>query len=193
MEHRIKQRVIGAVVLVALAVIFIPMLLTGPVDRGTTKVPERIPPRPQIAGADNLPASTPGNSKTISSDTSTASPQVSPVYGQQPPNKPSATSEAGTQAPEPASAPPRSTPTPATSKLAAWAVQVGSFAQQSNATGLRDHLRKKNFPAYVESVKDGGHTYYRVRLGPVIQREDAVALAGKVHKDLGLDAVVVPH
>ena len=39
MQQRLKQRLVGAVVLVALAVIFIPMLLQGPLEREATSIP----------------------------------------------------------------------------------------------------------------------------------------------------------
>lgn len=48
MEQRLKQRLIGAVVLVALAVIFVPLVLQGPVERPPTDVPIEIPPKPAV-------------------------------------------------------------------------------------------------------------------------------------------------
>ena len=45
-EHSFKQRIVGAIVLVALAVIFIPMLLPGHRDIGFTDNGSPIPPKP---------------------------------------------------------------------------------------------------------------------------------------------------
>ena len=44
MEPALKQRVVGAVVLVALAVIFLPMLVKGPApESGVSDVPLQLP------------------------------------------------------------------------------------------------------------------------------------------------------
>lgn len=56
MEQRLKQRLVGAVVLVALGVIFIPMLLTGPVQHTRVDVPIEIPPRPESSQTPQAPA-----------------------------------------------------------------------------------------------------------------------------------------
>ena len=51
-EHAFKQRIVGAIVLVALAVIFVPMLLSGGKDRdfidADTVIPEKPPALKQI-------------------------------------------------------------------------------------------------------------------------------------------------
>ena len=47
MDTALKQRLIGAVVLVALAVIFLPMLIKGPApDSGVSDVPLAVPASP---------------------------------------------------------------------------------------------------------------------------------------------------
>src|SRR5687768_10014607 len=47
MEPALKQRVIGAVVLIALAVIFLPMLIKGPApESGASNVPLELPKAP---------------------------------------------------------------------------------------------------------------------------------------------------
>lgn len=58
MDHELKQRLIGAVVVTALAAIFIPMLFDDPVDNSTKKVAEfTMPEAPveQVDQSDNLP------------------------------------------------------------------------------------------------------------------------------------------
>src|SRR5262245_53617871 len=48
MEPALKQRVIGAVVLIALAVIFLPMLIKGPApESGASNVPLELPKAPE--------------------------------------------------------------------------------------------------------------------------------------------------
>lgn len=58
MDHELKQRLIGAVVVTALAAIFIPMLFDDPVDNSTKKVAEFTMPEAPVEQADqsdNLP------------------------------------------------------------------------------------------------------------------------------------------
>jgi DedD protein len=95
-------------------------------------------------------------------------------------------------APPPAASPghsqPRSSP-----ELAAWAVQVGSFGTEANALSLRERLRRKGYPAYVEITKNDGSTLYRVRIGPTVEREEAEKLRATVSKKESLKGLVVPH
>ena len=212
MEQKAKQRLIGAVVLVALAVIFIPMMLKGPVDRGTVNVPIEIPPRP------NMPVSgqTPAEGDRMAQQTPT------PVYGENataPADNTPSTQDSATETdetpgptkPEPAAAPaqqpvssakptesaptrksePVATKTPP--ELAEWAVQVGSFRNKPNALGLRDQLRKKGYDAYVDEVKLDGKPLYRLRVGPVAKRPKAEELAHKLKSEEKMNALVVSH
>ncbi len=63
MDHELKQRLIGALVVTALAAIFIPMLFDDPVDDRTQQVSElTIPPVPAVATSEVLPAKAPEDS-----------------------------------------------------------------------------------------------------------------------------------
>ncbi len=60
MDHELKQRLIGALVVTALAAIFIPMLFDDPVDDRTQQVSElTIPPVPAVATSEVAPAKAP--------------------------------------------------------------------------------------------------------------------------------------
>src|SRR3954468_21675370 len=63
MDSRLKQRLVGAAVLVALAVIFLPMLVQGPApDSGVSDVPLSMPDAPRTDyETRDLPLVTPGN------------------------------------------------------------------------------------------------------------------------------------
>lgn len=212
MEQKAKQRLIGAAVLVALAVIFIPMMLKGPVDRGTVNVPIEIPPRPNMPVSGQTPAEgdrmsqeapTPvyGESAQSTSDNAAVAQAAAPGNEQAPaPTKPESTTASAQQAAsstEPkASAPaeksePVATRTPP--ELAEWAVQVGSFRSKPNALGLRDKLRNKGYDAYVDEVKLDGKPLYRLRVGPVAKRPKAEELAHKLKSEEKMNALVVSH
>ncbi|KGI78382.1 hypothetical protein LF63_0105600 [Oleiagrimonas soli] len=72
-----------------------------------------------------------------------------------------------------------------------WAVQIGAYSHQADATALRDKLRKAGFDGYVDDVRSGGRTLWRVRVGPQTQRADAEKIRGDLKSKLKLAGVVV--
>ncbi len=206
MEQRLKQRLIGAVVLVALAVIFIPMLLTGPVERHAMDVPIEIPPRPQVMTVPGVPEPMPASDQRQRLPTPVFSErqqlgQAQPATtssgpAARPSARASVASETTTTRSQggPASTPPAApAASPSRAELAAWAVQVGSFGSQLNATGLRDKLRAAGFAAYVDTAEGNGQRFYRVRVGPVIERAEAESLKARLEREQSLPALVVAH
>lgn len=198
MEQRLKQRLIGAVVLVALAVIFVPMLLQGPVERHPTDIPIEIPPKPAVNTTPPTPAAEQPVAPVASAPFTPSQPADAAADPSSTPEpQPEQTEPTVAEAPAP-TAPvsaqePLDTASRTPSDLAAWAVQVGSFGTESNARGLRDSLRKKGYTAYVESIKANGNTFYRVRVGPTAQREEAERLQAALAKKESMKGLVVPH
>jgi len=177
MDFLLKQRLVGAIVLVALGVIFIPMLLEGPEQ---TLVPEiEALPEPidqQLSKPlDAFPAP----------DAIPAEPEEYVVLADpEPEPEPEPASETGPKEP-PVSVPPVSqpetlSPPPAREEkplkagaLGSWVVQAGSFSSEQNALRLRDTLREAGFVTQVEKARVGGKSRYRVRVGPFLVRDDA--------------------
>jgi len=207
MDFVLKQRLVGAVVLVALGVIFIPMLLEGPDDTlvpELDQLPELVDPAPSrpldaFPTMDTLPvspdtsvlaadAAPEGDSEPLPEPEPEAEPEAEPEVRAGP-----AAAESGVQpapvaeqaAPEqpPAPAPQVPAAEPEAGPLGSWVVQVGSFSSQQNAVGLRDKLRQGGFTTQVEKVRVAGKTHYRVRVGPFLERDEAEQkrkqLAGK--------------
>ncbi len=197
-----KQRLIGAAVLVALAVIFLPMLIGGPEpEPGSTAVPLGVPdrdsrnfetrdltlspPAPQAPAP--IDAGDPDRIVTV--DTTDAPVRVDAVSGgpvgstaptsetaaPPVPSSPPA-DETPAAAPAPAPAPvPAPTPAAASAPAAAgrWAVNLGSYANTANASSLVTQLRGRRLPAYGESITLDGKPVQRVRVGPYAQRSEA--------------------
>lgn len=63
-----------------------------------------------------------------------------------------------------------------------WFVQLGSFSQQENARRLVADLKRKGFPAAIDTTAGAKGTLYRVRTAPVHDRAAADALAGQLTK-----------
>ena len=192
MERQLKERIVGATVIVALGIIVIPWLLDGPAQSS----------RP-VEQAIELPsADQPGRTYTIPLDPGAGPPvQVETGNGAQPvPARPGAgavqrpsTEDSVTPVirPEPQQArpvqqpaqpPPRPAPTPAeqpapreapqaaSSTEGPWTVQVGSFSQADNAQALQRRLATEGFEAFVSRVATDAGTMHRVRVGPVAER-----------------------
>ncbi len=97
---------------------------------------------------------------------------------------------------KPATAPPASEPAaPARNVPAAdgrWAVQMGSFASRATAEKMVKELRADGEDAFVMPVKSGAATLYRVRVGPMQDRQSAQQTLNKL-KVKTPGAAIVPH
>jgi len=170
----LKQRLIGAIVLVALAVIFLPMLVKGPApDSGVQDVPLRAPDAPadgqfetrelplvapSAAGATGMPAAQPV--------AEAASPAADPAGGALPPSV-----AAGN-----------------------YAVNFGAYATEADADAVIAHLKKSNLPGFRQQDTINGRPAWRVRIGPYADRAQAELVrleAGKVRGDVNAQVVVL--
>lgn len=182
METPLKQRLIGATVLVALGVIFIPILLEGGKEDARLTVSMEIPPQPRVEFEDRL--------ETPPKALDDEPPQplreaVTPVKQQTSPEPEPAKVNPGTPSSPAASVKPAATEAPKKAPVSVngdrWIVQAGSFSRETNAIVLRDQLKAKGFKAFVESASTGAGKVYRVRIGPVEERDAAEALVKRLN------------
>ncbi len=217
MDRRVKERLIGASILVALVVLVVPELLSGPkptvataptlpaaaaeplrnvtVDLTTSKAPANADaetPSPQAAAAASsasaanaLPVQTPGV-QTSAAQTPAAPASAAPTPA---PSRPAGA--AGRPAPSrPAAAAAHSATvessafSPTSKGHGSWSVQLGSFASRANADKLTRQVKGQGFAVYVLSGGSGASLRYRVRVGPMADRESAERMAEKL-KSLG--------
>lgn len=65
-----------------------------------------------------------------------------------------------------------------------YTVQVGSFSNSINAKSLTEKLIQKGYPAYIEeAVSQEGEKIYRVRVGKLKIRQEALILEGKLSQE----------
>ncbi|WP_070989772.1 SPOR domain-containing protein [Halofilum ochraceum] len=215
MDSGLKQRLVGAVVLVALAVIFLPMLLDGSGARERLNEDIAIPEQPeapesrlqqngsgsQSGAGDDVDATT----ATLATDDFSGAADSGADAGEQVDTEPERETEpqAGADAPAPeeesgsdqgstaADAADNADADPAPSS--GWVVQVGSFQRETNAIVLRDRLREDGFDANVEQVTGDNGTLWRVWLGPVGEREAGEALERRIEDHRGSDALLMEY
>jgi DedD protein len=168
MERALKERIIGAAVLVVVVVLVVPVFLDGPPADGEI-VSEQVP----------LPGQADQDTKTVVLDRDRSNPVPS---------------NGGNQAAQTARQPVVQEPEPEaeSSTTGMWAVQLGSFGNQENAERLAADLRKQGHAAFLSQVRTANGQLHRVRVGPQADRASAEAVAAELKK-AGHDVKVLPH
>lgn len=190
MDRSLKERVIGASVLVALAVWLIPWVLDGPVPDAESGV----------AQAPAAERSSPLRTQTIRLENrqNTSAQSDAPDIPGSPMPKDSDEVErvtieasAGPQsgAPE-APVPIRTTAEAQVEAGPGWLVQVGSFGDEENARQVAGRLVEAGYTARLYPHRSGGNLMHRVRVGPEPSREGADEIASSL-RNRGYVAQVV--
>ncbi len=168
MDEKLKQRLVGAAVLVALIVIFVPILVEDKGMLATNPDSMKAPSWPE----QQVPTVTPNPNGS--------------------PNKLSIPDLVEVPAPEKRDTQPvkelnQASAVPVKRKrLASWIVQAGSFSSKKNTDDLVKRLQKKGLPAYYESVIVKGKKLYRVRVGPDLKRKTAEKFIKQLKRDFKL-------
>lgn len=197
METPLKQRLVGATVLVALGVIFIPMLLEGGKDDARLTVSMEIPPTPRLEFEDRLEtppqtieeplfqplkeaiAPVKQQNSPATAATVPASQSPGPVIKEAPRAGKAVGSEAAKDAVE--------------GNGGQWIVQAGSFSRETNAIVLRDQLKTNGFKAFVEHASTRAGSVYRVRIGPMEKRDAAEALVKRLNSSGNYHGMVMSY
>ena len=200
LDSAYKQRMVGALVLVALAVIFLPMLFSRQdeqrqiqVDAPTAPQVPVLPqvqvepvavPQPQVIAQEPMP--------------------VEEVVATQPAPTPAPVAAAVAKPPAPAPKAPAVTPAQAVAQAPAkldttqkridanglpisWSVQLVSLSNRASADNLQKTLRNQGYNAYVRT--SGGMN--RVFVGPLLERAEADRLRDLLGKQQNLKGFVV--
>ncbi len=193
MERALKERIIGAVVLVVFAVLVVPIFLDGP-PGDEEIVTERV----MLPGQDNQKTQTVilDRDRDEPVPSASAQPQTQPEPAIPEPER-DEPEPAVVQQREPEKAPETPAPKPAVTQPAAsttgmWAVQLGSFSNKDNAEKLAADLRKQGYAAFLSQLSTDAGQLHRVRIGPQKDRASAEAMAGRLAK-VGHKGQVVPH
>ena len=211
LDNVFKQRMVGALVLIAVAVIFLPMLFTREDETRTVQVeapaapqapastqiqvdpvsvpePQALPEEPVPGDADMAANNQPPSMPIAPAPTTQAAPAAAP-----PAAKPAAK-----PAPAPTPAPTPAPAAPAVAKAApsgvdanglsvSWSVQLASMSNRANADNLQKTLRTQGYNAYIRTA-DGVN---RVFVGPLIERAEADRLRDLLSRQQNLKGFVV--
>jgi DedD protein len=210
MDSRAKQRLTGAVILVALIVLLVPELLTGPreahapanadngeglreytidMDTQDRGAPARAAP-PADTSVALPPVADPMNAtpeRAVPGEAATPepapAPTTNPMAPQVTPNNVAATP--ARPAPVAESTPRADPPKPAPNQSAergTFVVQLASFRSKENADRLVRDMTAKGFAVFIAPTTSNGYELYRVRVGPTRTRASAEALAAELKR-----------
>ena len=209
LDSAYKQRMVGALVLVALAVIFLPMLFSREDEQRQVVVEApaapQVPVMPQVQVESVVvpePQALP-EEEPVPSDAEIAAQTAPsmPVQPSVPVVKPAPAPVVAAKPAAPAPAPKPVAPQPAApgkpdvgqSRIdpnglpISWSIQLASLANRESADALQKKLRAQGYNAYIRSA-DGKN---RVFIGPLIERAEADRLRDLLGRQQNLNGFVV--
>lgn len=174
MDGKLKQRVIGVVVLTALAIIILPLLLDG-TEQERRRIVQRIPAVPTLEVIDVDPKVMIAEMDRIEAESQAQLPKEVELSDEPPSD----------DIDRPASS------LDANGLPNSWSLQVGSFTDVKNAVQLRDELRKKGFRTYALAVSTETGDHVRVFVGPLLQLKQLQQIKEKVEAEFNLQSRIV--
>jgi DedD protein len=198
-EEKLKQRLVGATVLVGLGVIFIPMLLDNSGNSGVSESVTKASSRP----SDSF-ASVPLAEKPVErAPPKLQKPPPLPARVESPPRLevvlPVEPAEEGVAPKEVLEVDPAQgvgkapAPPPAAKaekRAGTHVVQLASFSSEGKAVALKTRLRKRGYNAFVERIPVRGGELFRVRIGSLSELK-AKKLQATLEKDINLKGMVI--
>ncbi len=191
-----KHRVVGAIILVVLAVILVPLILR---DRAPS---EPIPPTAEMPAPDSrvvvtplTPVPLPDNSaptaiKTIPSLVASVTPPPAAVtHNQAEPTQTASPAEVSATSP-PSKAPSKPNAPSKVVLAKGWIVQVGAFSHTNNATRLKENLVRHGYAPELDKISINQGQGVRVRVGPYPREAEARTAQARIQRELGIKGVV---
>jgi DedD protein len=195
----LKQRITGALILISLAVIIVPLLLDFRQDYDQGITASNIPPKPDdfkievftfdnnqqgitvpdlavealVTGSGDA-SSMPAAAKT---DNSEPTPKEIDSHLSELQNRVRGSNVAGAPA----------------VKAEAWVVQLASLTLESNAEVLQERVRKLGLHAFILRSQVEGKSMFRVLVGPELLRSNANKQRQRLLDELKLDGLVVKY
>lgn len=182
-KQRARRRLIGAVVLMLLAVIFLPLLFEGqpkPINEDVAVVmPRSEPVRPRaVAPVDRAAPAAQGLDEGET------------VVATSPARSTSAAADTTAKSEPAKSEPAKSEPTkPEQAKSGKFIILIGAFSSEERAKNWQAKLRAAKIPNYIEQKKFADGERNLLRAGPFNDHASALEAEKKV-KSIGLTAIV---
>lgn len=173
MDVELKQRLIGAVVLTALAILIVPVFLDGD-EQERAGATGKIPPRPAL----DLE---PFTAQDLLLEMDAMEAESAAGLPQKKDTDPTAIDWQDSD----------QLRLDANGLPLGWTLQVGSFKNEENAIRLRDRLRDGGYRAYRTAVLTGSGITSRVLVGPMLQRNRLALISSAIEAEFGLQGQIV--
>ena len=199
-SHTLTQRIVGAIVLISLGIIFIPLFLeTDKINPG--KIEES--PIPEVPGEistivfqlneETGKFEEKGVSKSrefteqIQQEISSSLDSIETVEEDSvtsTPPKPSSVEQMERMV---------EAPSPSTSEKITntWILQLASFKDEANATALRDKIRTRGFVSFIDKQITESGAIWRVRVGPELRKSKILEIQAKLESEFKLKGLVI--
>ena len=198
MDQNIKNRLVGIIVIFALAVIFLPMILDGSGVRKDAFEVE-IPPQPVVESNPQFDAkiielnakaeAIPDLEQRFVDEVSSENPVAATPVASEPVEKKKSKPET-----QPAADATGDVTRPGKVGGDSWVLQIGSYQDRKKALMQRDKLRKSNISAvFIEQFNVNSKPSYRVRLGPFVNRQQAQVAQNKVKAKHDIDGIIMKY
>ena len=165
-DRALKERIIGAIILVLFIVLVVPVFLDGRANNGE-----------MISEHVSLPGQSGEQNRTVVLNRDRTEPVPAAIADK------ASTEVKRETAPAQIAA--------ETSPTGMWAVQLGSFSERENAERLAVELKELKFAAFLSQAPTESGSLHRVRIGPLKDRESADVMAERLQK-AGHKGQVVP-
>lgn len=195
----LKQRLVGAFVILSLAIIFVPMIFDKPHTTPKSTI-ARVPARPDFEPVVTKKAKRPefkvvevdpADQKVKTVDQIKSEPSAEAVKSEKQAGAPSKglTSTSRNIAKATTQSKPEVSHLPVFKN--AWMIQLGTFSQSKNAYELRDKLRRDGFDGHTKEIDMKGKPAIRVFSGPFVNRREANRVKKKLDAKYKVDSLVV--
>ena len=187
----IKQRFVGVVVLVAIAVIFWPIVFVTPENADDFELPVfEMPPKPVVAVSERRePVLNKVDQSVLPKVQELEPPIIQPI-------------DIASPAPDLALVDADEEPEQQSSALeradfddqglpVSWELQVATFSTAERAEEIALELRNKGHKAYVSAVIIDGTKLFRVRIGPKMQKQRLLDLQPDIDAYYGVESSII--
>lgn len=187
----IKQRFVGFVVLVAIAVIFWPIVFVAPVKTDSFELPMfEMPSKPSVKVSERRePVLNKVDQATLPKVPERKPPIAQPVDVASP--SPNMALVDADERPEQQSSAKQRAEFDWQGLPVSWELQVATFSTAQRAEEIAVDLRNKGHKAYVSAVTMDGKKLFRVRIGPKMQKQRLLDLQPDIDAYYGVESSIV--
>jgi DedD protein len=171
LDAKLKQRVIGAIVMTTVAIIVLPMLLDGSAEH-RAEVEATIPEPPAIPIKSLNVEQTRAKMEQMVAESTAKLPVLEPDTIEEP--ETAENFELNNNG-----------------LPVGWSLRMGSFKQEENARRLRQSLRDKNYRSYILAGDPSEDQFYRVYVGPMVNKDKLQQAKAEIEAAFDLTGQIV--